>query len=166
MVICTNDTIVAGINMEVVDRAIFDIGENFTLTLLSSLDNILGVHLQFFDQGKTISFTQTQLIKSIIKDLGLDQKSKPHCTPTVSNVVLHAHHGSPSHVELQSYRTVIDKLNHLEKSAGPDISYSVHQCARFCENPTIEHTAAVKRRGRYLLSSIDKGIISTPIILL
>jgi hypothetical protein len=44
----------------------------------------------------------------------------------------------------------------LEKSTRPDISCAVHQCARHCANPKIQHTAAVKRIGRYLLGTKDK----------
>jgi hypothetical protein len=162
IVIYTDDTIVAGLNMEAVDKAILDIGNKFVITSSLSVDDFLGVHLQFDKAENSISFTQPQLIKSIIKDLGLDHNSKPRRTPTVSNVILHAHHGSPPHNEAWHYRSVIGKLNYIEKSTRPDISFAVHQCARFCESPTIEHTAAVKRIGRYLLSSVDKGITSIP----
>jgi len=54
---------------------------------------------------------------------------------------------------------VIGKLLYLEKSTRPDISCAVHQCARDCANPEIQHTAAVKRIGRYLLGTKDKGLI-------
>jgi hypothetical protein len=47
---------------------------------------------------------------------------------------------------------------YLEKSTRPDISCAVHQCARHCANPKIQHTAAVKRIGRYLLGAKDKGL--------
>jgi hypothetical protein len=50
----------------------------------------------------------------------------------------------------------------LEKSTRPDISCAVHQCARHCANPKIQHTAAVKRIGRYLLGTKDKGLIMKP----
>ena len=56
------------------------------------------------------------------------------------------------------YRSVIGKLNFLEKSTRPDISVSVHQCARFSEHPKRSHAEAVKRIGRYLLSTKDKGL--------
>ncbi len=51
---------------------------------------------------------------------------------------------------------------YLEKSTRPDISCAVHQCARHCANPKIQHTAAVKRIGRYLLGTKDKGLIIRP----
>ncbi len=57
---------------------------------------------------------------------------------------------------------VIGKLLYLEKSTRPDISCAVHQCARHCANPKIQHTAAVKRIGRYLLGTKDKGLIMKP----
>ncbi len=57
---------------------------------------------------------------------------------------------------------VIGKLLYLEKSTSPDISCAVHQCARHCANPKIQHTAAVKRIGRYLLGTKDKGLIMRP----
>jgi hypothetical protein len=92
----------------------------------------------------------------------LDENSTIRRTPALSNVVLHAHTDSLPHSEKWHYRSVIGKLNYLEKSSRPDISYAVHQCARFCENPKIEHTAAVKQIGRYLLGSMDKGVTCTP----
>jgi len=51
---------------------------------------------------------------------------------------------------------------YLEKSARPDISCTVNQCARHSANPKIQHTAAVKRIGRYLLGTKDKGLIMKP----
>jgi len=57
---------------------------------------------------------------------------------------------------------MIGKLLYLEKSTRPDISCAVHQCARHCANPKIQHTASVKRIGRYLLGTKDKGLIMRP----
>ena len=57
------------------------------------------------------------------------------------------------------YRSVIGKLNLLEKSTRPDVSVSIHQCARFSERPKHSHAEAVKRLGRYLLATQDKGLI-------
>jgi hypothetical protein len=60
------------------------------------------------------------------------------------------------------YRHVIGKLLYLEKSTRTDISCAVHQCTRHCANPKVQHTAAVKRIGRYLLGTKDKGLIMRP----
>jgi hypothetical protein len=60
------------------------------------------------------------------------------------------------------YRSVIGKLNFLEKSTRLDLSYSVHQCARFAAEPKGSHAEAVKRIGRYLIGTKTKGIILHP----
>ena len=39
-----------------------------------------------------------------------------------------------------AYRTVIGKLLFLEKSTRGELAYSVHQAARFCEDPKESHT--------------------------
>ena len=54
------------------------------------------------------------------------------------------------------------KLNFLEKSTRPDITYAVHQCSRFMANPRQSHGEAVKNIGRYLLGTQDKGLIIHP----
>ena len=42
-------------------------------------------------------------------------------------------------------------LNYLVNSTQPDLAYSVHQCARFSNDPKRSHEQAVKRILRYLL---------------
>ena len=39
---------------------------------------------------------------------------------------------------------------------------AVQQCARFCNDPKLEHEQAVKRIARYLLKTKDKGLIFRP----
>ena len=55
-------------------------------------------------------------------------------------------------------------LTHLTGSVRPDIAMAmaVHQCARFSSNPMRSHEQSVKRIGRYVLSSKDKGMIYAP----
>jgi hypothetical protein len=53
---------------------------------------------------------------------------------------------------------VIGKLNYLEKATRSDISYAVHQCARFVSDPKVEQGNAVRWLGRY-----SKGTIMRPL---
>jgi hypothetical protein len=57
-----------------------------------------------------------------------------------------------------SYKSLIRKLNFLEKSTRPDIAYA----ARFMSDPKKSHGEAVKRIGRYLLGTRSKGIQLKP----
>jgi hypothetical protein len=44
----------------------------------------------------------------------------------------------------------------------PDVTMSVQQCARFCNNPKRKHEEAVKRVCRYLMKTKDKGLNLKP----
>jgi hypothetical protein len=119
----------------------------------------------------TLEWTQPTLTQSILKDLKLDgeeikgRQNKPNVKAVPANITvpLTDHKGSPDHDPKDfEYRHVIGKLLYLEKCTKPDISCAVHQCARHCVNPKVQHTAAVKRIGRYLLGTKDRGLIMKP----
>jgi len=87
-------------------------------------------------------------------------KSRP--TPAASTRILQRFENEKSHNNSWHYRSVIGKLNYLEKSTRPDLSYAVHQCARFCEDPKVSHTQAVEHIGKYLLGTRNEGIFIQP----
>jgi Reverse transcriptase (RNA-dependent DNA polymerase)/GAG-pre-integrase domain len=161
IIIYTDDTIVTGPNTDQVDKAIQDIGNAFEITHQPTVKDFLGVRVQRTEDGLVI-LSQPQLIKSIIADLGLKDNSNSRAIPALSSKILQKHLDSPGHNEKWHYRSVIGKLNYLEKSTRPDLAYAVHQCARFAADPREEHTKAVKVIGRYLMGTADKGIICTP----
>jgi hypothetical protein len=57
---------------------------------------------------------------------------------------------------------VTGKLNYLAQNTCPDLSFAVHQCARYSANPMTLHELAIKRIGHYLLHTRDKGLILQP----
>ena len=64
--------------------------------------------------------------------------------------------------ETWKYRTVIGMLMFLSANTRPDISFAVHQAARFSHSPKHSHGVAVKRILRYLKETSDKGMEMTP----
>ena len=79
-----------------------------------------------------------------------------------SSKLLSRHPSSPDFDGSFNYRQVIGKLLFLEKSTRPDLSYAVHQCARFSHDPKREHGEDVKQIDRYLKGTLDQGIIMKP----
>ena len=79
--------------------------------------------------------------------------------PTVTTTLRHKDTDGPDMQPEFHYRSVIGKLNILEKSTRLDISVSVHQSARFLESPKKSHAESVKRISRYLLATWDKGLM-------
>jgi hypothetical protein len=60
------------------------------------------------------------------------------------------------------YRSVVAKGNFLEKSTRPDITVTMHQCARFSSDPKQCHADALRYIGKYLQGRKDKGIYLDP----
>jgi hypothetical protein len=132
------------------------------------IDDYLGVKIERRTDG-TIKLSQPHLIDQILDDLNLlhsDETSKyqpkSQDTPANTTTILDRDVDGEPHDQKWSYRSVIGKLNFLEKSSRPDLAYAVHNAARFSSDPKASHSKAVKRIGRYLLGTKDKGIIMRP----
>jgi Reverse transcriptase (RNA-dependent DNA polymerase) len=162
IIIYTDDTIVTGPNTPDIDQAILDIASIFEITSKESVDDFLGVKTTRNETNRTVTLTQPQLITSILNDLKLSKKSNDRHLPALVDTILHQYIHETDHTEDWSFRSVIGKLNYLEKSSRPDLAYAVHQCARFSEKPKEPHSKAVKLIGRYLLGTRTQGLIYTP----
>ena len=159
-----DDCIIFGPNDKAIDEVVTDLRnstQNFTLEDQGDVGDFLGIQIQKQDDG-SIVLTQPQLIDSIIHDLHLQSGSNPKNTPSITTKLLHKDAKGPDMNPEFHYDSVIGKLNFLEKSTKPDISVSVHQCARFTEHPKRCHAEVVKRVGHYLLGTHDKGLIINP----
>jgi Reverse transcriptase (RNA-dependent DNA polymerase) len=133
----------------------------FNITDEGTLNDYLGVKVEKLPNG-AIKLSQPAIIQQILDDLGFNDKTTTKPTPAASTVFLHRDVHGQDHDEKWHYRSVIGKLNFLEKSTRPDIAYAVHQAARFCTEPKQSHSTAVKRIGKYLLDTKDKGLILNP----
>jgi hypothetical protein len=64
--------------------------------------------------------------------------------------------------ETFNYRSVVGMMQYLSGHTRPDITFAVSQCALFSSNPKRTHDAALKRIGRYLLQTRDRGLLLNP----
>jgi len=164
-IVYTDDTILLGPSKEEIDNLVKLLEQTFKIEDQGELSDYLGIKIERKTDG-TLEWTQPALIHSILKDLslegeGLKNQPKIRTIPASSTLALADHQDSPDHNPSEfDYRQVICKLLYLEKSTRPDISCAVHQCARHCAKPKVQHTIAVKRIGRYLLAA--KGLIMRP----
>ncbi len=156
----------------ILDELIADMKKDFILEDQGQIENFLGINVQRkrTAEGLTINMTQTGLITSILQDVNLDSDlSKPENKVQLKNVpasgpLRPAPIGEPSHSESYdwNYRSVIGKLQFLAQNTRPDLTFAIHQTARYSNNPRKSHGEAVKHICRYLLKTRDKGIILKP----
>ena len=162
-VLYTDDSILAGPNRDEIEQVLKELKEaKLDITDEGDVKDFLGVNIEKQNDG-TIHMTQPHLIDQILKDLNMngdDVKIKD--TPAASSRLLSRYTNSKDFDGSFNYRSLIGKLNYLEKATRSDIAYITHQCARFTTCPKTEHGAAVRWIARYLKGTRDKGTILKP----
>ena len=145
-----------------IDKAIQDLKDaGYNVDDMGTLSDYLGVKFEYKDDK--LHLKQPHLINQIIEDVKiLNKKFKPPSIPAKSTRILQRFKDAEAFNKRWHYRSIIGKLNYLEKCTRPDIAYAVHQCARFCEDPKEEHAKAVEYLVKYLAGTKDKGIFLHP----
>ena len=95
------------------------------ITLEGDLADFLGVKIEQKRSNKII-FTQPHLIDDILNDLGLKHAKDGKEMPAASSRILTRNNNGTNHDKSFHYRSVIGKLNYLEKATRPDISFATH----------------------------------------
>jgi hypothetical protein len=135
--------------------------ENFDFTDDGNLEKYLGVDVKRHKDGR-IELTQTHLIQRLLEVIGMDPKtvnSRP--TPAIKPLLFKDVDGLTRKYNW-NYRQAVGMLNYLTSTSRPDLAMAVHQCARFCIDPKLSHERAIQRIGKYLIGTLDKGIIFKP----
>jgi hypothetical protein len=133
--------------------------EDVALKKEGSADGYLGVDIQC--NGCQITFTQVGLTKRIIDGLSLDSKhSTAVATPAEKAALGKDIDGPPASGQV-NYASMIGMLLYLGHRC-PDIVFATHQCACYTFAHKQSHKNALKRIGRYLKGTLDKGLILTP----
>jgi hypothetical protein len=156
----TDDSILAGPDQSEIDQIIREMEEaKLDITVEGDLQDFLGVNIERMPDG-SINLTQPHLIDQILDDLRLNDDNVAEKTiPATSSKLLSRHSYSDPFDNSFNYRSVIGKLNYLEKSTRSDIAYITHQLARFSADPKKEHGQALRWLGRYLKATRTKGTI-------
>ena len=116
----------------------------------------LGVEMEKDPKSGEIVLTQEGLTQSIIKVLGLDEaESTGKATPAEKAPLTKDEFGEPPHRKF-SYASIIGMLLYLAGHSQRDITFAVHQAARFSFCCKRSHELALIRIGRYLKATSKK----------
>jgi hypothetical protein len=133
--------------------------EGVDLNKEGSADGYLGVDVQ--RDGRQITFTQIVLTKRITDAFSLDSKhSTVVATPAEKAALGKDIDGPPTSGQV-NYASMIGMLLYLGHS-HPNIAFATHQCAPYTFAPKQSHKNSLRRIGRYLKGTLDKGLILTP----
>jgi hypothetical protein len=162
-VLCTDNSVLAGPDKAKTNQIIKEMQKaKLNITVEGDLEDFLGINIDRRKDGTT-NLTQPHLIDQILKDLHLeDENVTTKDTPASSSKMLRRHTDSEPFDGSFNHRSVIGKLNYLEKGGRSDASYIVHQCARFSTDPKTEHAQALRWLGRCLKATRHRGTILKP----
>jgi hypothetical protein len=133
-------------------------GDLFDITDKGEIDACLGVKISR-PTPDTIELTQSHLIQQILDDAGMKSNTKTKDKAAPSSKILRRDLDGCPFAEEWDCRSVVGKLNFLEKSTRPEIAHAVHECAWFSSNPRQSHTNAIKHLCRCLMAAKDKGLL-------
>jgi hypothetical protein len=133
----------------------------FQLSKEEDYAGFLGISIDKSTDG-LIELTQTGLIDRILSALNLNQDNASVRTEPASPNPLGKEEDSPPRKESWSYPSIIGMMLYLSSNSRPDIAFAVNQAARFTHCARLSHETALKRIGRYLKSTRDKGLIMKP----
>ena len=117
----------------------------------------LGVLIKRQDKQGIMELTQTGLISRVIESMGLTDSNAKQ-SPSEKTPLIADREGEPCN-ESFNFSSVVGMLSYLAGHTRPDIEYAVHQCGRYSHRPRAIHETALKRIGRYLVGTKDKGLI-------
>jgi len=160
IIVYTDDCIIFAKEDRVINALIEHLSLTFQIEDQGSVQDYLGIRISKDPTTQTIQMTQPGLIESVLHDLHLTNDAKMKDTPSVG--ILYPERDGIPRQDSFNYCSVIGKLNFIAQNTRPDISFAVHQCARYSSSPTALHELAVKRIGRYLLVTKEKGLIMHP----
>ena len=160
-----DDCILLSPKKETIDAFILSLKngpENFVFTDEGSMEKYLGVDIQKLQDGSGFTLSQPHLIERILQAAEIDLRmTNDRSVPAVGPLLSRDENG-PERKHDWNYRTLTGMLGYLQLTSRPDISMAVHQCARFNNMPKLIHERAIKRICKYLIGTMDKGIIYTP----
>ena len=123
----------------------------------------LGVRLERDTDSGLLEMKQTGLIDRVLLALGLDVGMiNGKATPAEHAPLTRDEDGPPARGDFH-YASVVGMLLYLSGHSRPDITYAVNCAARYMFNPRRSHEEALKRIGRYLKATRDRGLVINPV---
>jgi hypothetical protein len=158
IVLYTDDCLLYARDTKEIDTFVKTLRNNYKLTLNDPgpIDDFLGIYFSHQENGE-LHMSQTGLIDAVTKSAHIP-KGRLKNTSTPATEILHADKEGLARQESWNYPSVIGQLNYIAQNSRPDISFAIHQCARFSKEPKALHKKAVKRIIYYLQCKRDKPL--------
>lgn len=151
-----DDLVIASKSIDEIDKIKVLLSSRYKMKDLGAMSYFLGVNVS---QGNgKIFIGQSAYTKLLLSKFNLDN-AKPVSTPMDVNSHLEKATDNCELFDSEVYQSAVGGLMYLSTKTRPDITYAVNTVAKFCSKPTKVHWTAVKRIMRYLIGTLNLGIM-------
>ncbi|KAI4331921.1 hypothetical protein L6164_016867 [Bauhinia variegata] len=162
--IAINDMLIASKNREEINRLKAQLSKEFEMKDLGEAKKILGMEITRDRKRGILFLTQKQYLKKLLQRFNITEKTKPVSTPLALHFKLSASQCPKTKEEEEymskvPYSNAVGSLMYAMVCTRPDISHAVGIVSRYMHNPGKEHWQAVKWILRYILKTLDVGLI-------
>jgi hypothetical protein len=160
VIVYVDDLLIYARDQSMIDSFILSMQQDdICLRREGTAEGYLGIDIKTVN--RQLHLTQSGLSQHILSALGLNKYSNSCTTPADTSPLPKDVDGDPASGTI-NYASVVGMLLYLSGHSRPDLSFAVHQCARYTFAPTKRHEKALLRIGHYLKGTIDNGLILNP----
>ena len=151
ILVFVDDLLICCKNKNKIDEVKASLMEKFSMKDLGKIKNYIGITIEYSDDRKRMSLSQTNYIESLAVKYNIEN-AKLYDTPMESNLKLEQANEIDERIK---YRNLIGELLYIRTGTRPDISYSINYLSRFqsCYNAT--HFKYALRVLKYLYKTKD-----------
>ena len=151
LLVWVDDIIIAASSKSLMTRIKENLSEKFRMKDIGELKMFLGI--KFERKGDTITMTQKDYIKKVLKKFGMDN-CKPRATPCELNANSYSNDGADP-VDVNQYRQMVGSLVYAMICTRPDLSYAVTKLSQHLSCPNDADLVMLKHVLRYLKQTFE-----------
>nr|XP_027188695.1 uncharacterized protein LOC113785818 [Cicer arietinum] len=156
LILClyVDNLLVTGSNKKEIEEFKIIMKNEFYMSALGKLTYFLG--MEFTETKEGLVMQQKKYVDEILRRYNMTS-----CNPAVTQVEVNAKLGKEVEEELANttlFKQVVGSIRYL-CNIIPDLCYSVGVISRFMENPKHNRWIAAKRVMRYILGTLEHGIL-------
>ncbi|KAH9689127.1 hypothetical protein KPL70_015374 [Citrus sinensis] len=164
LLLYVDDMLIASKNGDEIKRLKKQLTSEFEMKDLGDAQRILGMEIRRDKKNGSVWLTQKSYLKKVLEKFGMDDKTKPVCTPLAPHFKLSSSSCPTSQEERDymarvPYASAVGSLMYAVVCTRPDISQAVSMVSRYMHNPGKNHWLAVKWILRYLYGTVDVTLL-------
>ncbi|KAL5850870.1 hypothetical protein ACOSQ4_008883 [Xanthoceras sorbifolium] len=164
LLLYVDDMLIASSNQEEIEKLKAQLSQEFEMKDLGEAKKILGMEISRDRKLGQLCLTQKQYLRKVLQRFGINDKSKPVNTPLAPHMKLSADLSPKNDAEREymskvPYANAVGSLMYAMVCTRPDISQAVGVVSRYMHDPGKGHWQAVKWILRYILNTVDVGLM-------